>query len=115
MTDNEFTKMIEEVFKTCSMIMTTKKENYATNINRFHNFDERSKINNLPPVQIAFSDFTKHFQAFKDKLYGITINNKYEILPIALYDENIIDMINYLVLIRGLLIRNIKGEREQIL
>jgi hypothetical protein len=101
MKNEDFNTMVEETLNKCKTILGEKKKVYATE-DRFHNFKERQKMLRVhSPIDVAFNDFTKHFQAYKDK---IEMYGGLRIFTLDQFDENIIDMINYLLLMRGMII-----------
>jgi len=102
MKNEDFDKMVDEVFDKCKAILVDRAKVYAKE-DRFHNFKRRQTILRADsPTVISLVDFTKHFQAFMDKLSDFPERHHY--YSMDKYDENIIDMINYLLLMRGMII-----------
>jgi hypothetical protein len=91
--------------------LLAKAEEYATEDNRFHNFDVAARILNITPEQALQGIMLKHIVSVFDLVeWTDSDTNK---LTERIIDEKIGDTINYLILLEGLLLRRVEeGERK---
>lgn len=89
----------------------TKALEYASNENRYHNFDVAARILNCTPEQALQGMMLKHIVSVFD-LIDQTESAEDKITD-ALIDEKIGDLINYLILLEGLLTRRIEEQEAE--
>ena len=106
----EFNAIVEERYRQSRETLQQKAEEYAHGGNRFHNLDIAARTDGIPPVQAAWGMWLKHFVSVRDMVKGNCDVTE------GLIDSKIGDAINYLLLMEGLLRRElqrkitIKGE-----
>ena len=80
-------------------VLADKAKEYAKNTNRFWNFDVAARIANSTPEKALWGMAMKHLVSVID-----IVNSPADATE-ELIDEKIGDMINYLILLEGLLLR----------
>jgi hypothetical protein len=99
MTNKEFYDLMENTFNSAKLIAKAKGEDYTKgSADALFNFKEAGKAIDLDPKKALYIFMNKHYNAIVNY---IKTNGQSESEPI---DERIKDMINYLVLLRGLII-----------
>lgn len=76
--------------------LSNKAKEYASNENRFHNFDTAAKMNKTTPERELWNFMTKHLVSVQDMVKDP------EKVTTAMVNEKIGDVINYLILLEGL-------------
>lgn len=82
-------------------VLCSKAKEYATDDNRFHNFDEAARLLKCEPTMALRGMLVKHWVSIMDLVRPVAI-----VTP-ELINEKIGDAINYLILWDGLLCRKI--------
>ena len=95
MKNKEFLRLVEEQFSKCRTILRDKEKIYSIGQDRLARFYTASVLTGLTPVQALLSMMAKHTVTIYD------VANR-ECEDIALWDELITDLINYLLLLRAL-------------
>lgn len=94
---NEFTEVIHNQFNTCELVLGDKAAEYATD-DRLHNFKMAAELQGVSPQSALAGMMAKHvISVFDMCASGIPY-------PADKWDEKITDNINYLVLLRALII-----------
>lgn len=101
-----FEECVENRIKYIREVLSAKAEEYATDDNRFHNFDVAARILVCTPEQALQGMLSKHIVSVLD-LVEWSETKPLEITE-ALIGEKIGDAINYLMLLEGLLRRRIE-------
>lgn len=93
----EFNVIVENRIQKIKNVLAAKAGEYATDGTVFYNFERASEINRKQPRQALWDMATKHLVSVMDMVES---GEEYESEYI---DEKIGDMINYLILLEGLL------------
>lgn len=104
MTTKEFDKVLDEVLESTVKVMRSKSEEYATDDNKLHNFDQGARMTGQTREKVLYGFALKHLISIND------IRNDIEkgILPSKeLLDEKFGDAINYLILEKASIIDRI--------
>ncbi len=102
MNSETFNQILEETFERCRCIMEMKSDEYATH-DRLHNFKVASLIQMVSPRKALWGMANKHLVSIMDIVGGRPTDR-------ATLDEKINDMINYLVLLKALVIEEMDNE-----
>ena len=97
MTGNEFNQVLQEQIKLCVDILGSKAEEYATE-DRLHNFKNAAGMMGCDPKEALAGMMAKHTISIYDMCRS---GKEY---PRALWEEKITDHINYLLLLKGLIL-----------
>jgi hypothetical protein len=82
-------------------VLMSKAEEYAQGANRFHNFDVAARVNAETPERALWGMATKHLICILDM---VALSPKdLAMLSNDYLDEKIGDMINYLILLEGMI------------
>lgn len=109
MKDEEFALIVQQTFSECANVLAPKGIEYARGGDRLHNFRAASEISGRSPEQELVSFWLKHVVSIKDMADDVA-NGK---LPSdELMREKTGDAINYMVLLRALIIERKIGEKE---
>lgn len=105
MNDKEFSNVLDDTILKSVSILKTKAGEYAKG-DRLHNFKVAAKLGNCTPEMALRGMMAKHivsvWDLVKDTEEGKSVSAD-------LWDEKIIDSINYLILLRAIII-----DREQV-
>jgi hypothetical protein len=85
----------------CEEMLGTKGEEYSSADDRFHNFKVAAAVDGETPEKALWGMWKKHFVSLKDMVDGTAEGQAPEA---NLLTEKIGDSINYLLLLKGLLI-----------
>ncbi len=106
MTNNDFMEKILDVrIEKMLSLLESKGKEYGEELDRFSNFKEIGHIVNKPPEEIAFILMMKHFTFIQDFCLRRISKTKW---TKGLIDEKMGDLINYLILIEGILKEGLK-------
>lgn len=100
MNQETFNNLVESTLELCKSTLIKKREEYVKDPNRdvLGNFKNNSELSIIStPEGIAWELLTKHLQSIKDYCNGREVSS-------SVLDEKIGDSINYLLLIKGLLL-----------
>jgi hypothetical protein len=97
MVSKKFNEVVEEQLEICKMVLCKKADEYAT-VDRLHNFKVAAALGSGDPIKALSGMMAKHTVSIYD-MCGTDEN-----YPIELWNEKITDHINYLLLLKGLLI-----------
>ena len=100
MNNTEFEKIITEQFDSCRGTLLKKAEEYADDTDRLHNFKIAAKLQGVTPLTALGGMMAKHTVSVYDLIRRH--ENGFEIKK-EMWDEKIGDIINYLLLMQGLL------------
>ena len=95
----DFEQIVNEQFEICKKVLFKKAEEYATGKDRFHNFRLAAGLEGCSEKQALFGMMAKHVVSLRDMCWT---GDRY---PMELWDEKITDSINYLLLLRGLVVK----------
>ena len=96
MNSANFEKILEQQIKQCKNVLTNKGREYATE-DRLHNFKVAAGLQGITPQQALAGMMCKHTVS----IYDMCRNGGYDIV---VWDEKITDHINYLLLLRALVV-----------
>lgn len=97
MKSETFDKIVDKQLEFCTKILCNKAVEYATD-DRLHNFKVAAQLQDITPIQALEGMMAKHTVSIYDMC---TSNKDY---PLALWDEKITDSINYLLLLKALVV-----------
>lgn len=102
MTGQKFNAIVEEQLNICKNVLCKKADEYATE-DRLHNFKVAAALGGGDPIKALSGMMAKHTVSIYDMC------RTDENYPIELWNEKITDHINYLLLLKGLVI---EGKEE---
>lgn len=105
MTNETFETILNETFDKIKSVLLAKADEYAADGDRLHNFKRAAHLQGKTPVGALSGMMCKHTVSIYDLINGYKMGRAIE--P-NLWDEKIIDNINYLILLRAVL----REERE---
>lgn len=101
---DKFEKTVVEALEKIKIILTIKNKEYVRGEDVFHNFENAKKISlHTTREAVAWEFMVKHLQSLKDIINDVE-NDKFHYLTPSLIDEKCIDIINYTLLVRSMLI-----------
>jgi len=99
MTQEEFNKVVENQLKRTTDTLIKKQQEYnLSKKDRLEHFKHAGAMAGWKPEKALYGYMLKHLMSITDMI------NSEEKFPEALWDEKIGDIINYLLLLKGLLI-----------
>lgn len=107
MTNEEFNKVVIDQLNLCNNLLCKKGEEYDRDTgDRFHSFKVAAELQNETPMQALAGMLAKHTVSVFDLMREGCHDEK-------LWEEKITDHINYLILLKGLVIaENKENENE---
>lgn len=103
MTNDQFNKIVKEQIDYNFLLLQKKKEEYNNEVDRLAFFKKAASLQNITPKQSLAGMLSKHIISIYDM---VNVNN----INIDLWGEKITDIINYLLLLKALVIE----ENEEI-
>lgn len=101
MTNEDFNKVVDEQLNLCRSLLCTKGEEYDRSSNdRFHSFKVAAALQGETPMQALAGMLAKHTVS----IYDLINEGNHDL---AIWDEKITDHINYLLLLKGLIMDEI--------
>ena len=101
----DFNDIVEHRIEQIRTVLTQKAKEYASEQDRFHNFNRAGEILGISPERALVGMMVKHFVSVLDLVEN---SEKHpEKLNDAIIDEKIGDLCNYLILLEGLLKKRI--------
>ena len=98
MNAEQFNKVFAETFGMSSSVLVQKADEYADDVDRLRNFKMSAHLQECSPIEALAGILSKHTIS----VYDLMLSS--EIAPLAKWDEKIIDHINYLILLRALVV-----------
>lgn len=98
-----FNTIFEETFDLSSSVLVKKADEYADDVDRLRNFKQAAHLKEESPREALAGMMVKHTVS----VYDLTLGE--ECPPIEIWDEKIIDHINYLILLRALVVEELEG------
>ena len=102
-----FNEIVEARCKKIVATLASKEEEYATDENRFHNFDVAGRAENISPVQALWTMKMKHWVSILDVVKKIEKafqeGREPEPVTVEFINQKIGDDINYDILLEGIL------------
>lgn len=97
MTNQDFTKIVDEQLNYCKMLLIKKGNEYDSGTcDRFHSFKTAAELQQITPREALGGMLAKHTVSIYDLIHS-------ESSDLALWTEKITDHINYLLLLKGLI------------
>lgn len=106
MTGEEFQKVLDDTFAKVTAVLGHKAGEYATN-DRLHNFKKAAHLEGRTVEQALSGMLAKHTVSIYDMV------ERGKTFPIAVWDEKIVDHLNYLILLRALVIEKATEDIEK--
>jgi hypothetical protein len=100
MTSEDFNQILNETIEKATSILGSKAQEYAKG-DRLHNFKVAAKLSNSTPEMALRGMVAKHIISLWDLIQDAE-DGKYPTMQ--LWDEKIIDIINYMFLLRALVV-----------
>jgi hypothetical protein len=107
MTTEVFEKIFNETVERSRQVLVNKAREYATD-DRLHNFKVAAEVEGVSPIQALGGMMAKHTVSVYDLIRNGTNSE-----PMCMWDEKITDSINYLILLRALVIEEKERENAQ--
>lgn len=107
MNHTKFNQVIESQIESCKNLLIKKSQEYDFSEDRLRAFKCAAELLNSTPQQALLGYFTKHIVSLYDMIQS---NNKFSI---DVYNEKITDAINYLLLLKAIIIENSEVENEK--
>ena len=104
MTPKDFETVVEYTMYQCRRVLLEKNEEYARNGDRLHNFKKAAGRLKCLPEEALLGMMAKHETSIGDMVDDLYPDSKVTPFDLRKWDEKIIDNINYLILLRGLVI-----------
>ena len=98
MTDTKFEKNVTYMLQKVKSTLCYKKKEYSNKKDRLQGFKHAATFMRGTPKQALFAMMAKHLTSISDAIYD-DVN-----LTMMQWDEKITDMINYLLLLRALVL-----------
>lgn len=98
-----FNEVVQEQTESIKSTLLKKAAEYATADDRFHNFNEGAQEVKLDRLKYAEALMQKHITSIRDLINGWETCKK----PQTFLDEKFGDAINYLVLIKGMMLEDL--------
>lgn len=109
MSNKDFAELMQKTFDSCATISKAKGADYTRgSLDALANFKAAGKDVDVNALKICFIFMNKHYSAITNYIKS---NGQSESEPIA---ERIKDMINYLVLLQGLIIEKENEDKGRI-
>jgi hypothetical protein len=105
MTNETFYEKTEEFFLECVRTMQTKGEEYSGSDDKFANFKRLAAMQQIPMSSIWFTYFIKHFDSLTTFIRRVNAGESIKEIEKTLsepIDGRIMDMINYLFILKGM-------------
>lgn len=97
MNKQTFNELVEEYLERCKSVLQAKDAEYSSETDRLHNFVMAGKYKSESPREALFGMLVKHWVSIADMCQS---GKHY---PEALWDEKLVDNINYTLLLKALL------------
>lgn len=106
MNSDEFSKVLKDTSDKIVSVLGTKADEYAFAGDRLSNFKRAAQIMNSTPEKALLSFVTKHITSIFDMVDSLPGKD----FPMELWGEKIIDIINYMILLRALCVERIEKQ-----
>ena len=98
MTHEAFERVLQEQLSLCTDILCKKSKEYSTDSDKLHNFKTAAAVQGITQIQALSGMMAKHTVS----IYDMCASGKS--YPISLWEEKITDSINYLLLLKGIIV-----------
>jgi len=106
MTAQQFDMILEQQIVSIRAVLQSKSSDYATGQDRLHNFKSAVPEFGNTASEVCWGYLTKHLVSVRDLTKGIRTGS------IEMIDEKIGDAINYLILLKAILIEQIMSSAQ---
>lgn len=107
MNTNDFNIVVETQLQLCLSILVQRSAQYSTEDDKLHNFKVAASVKGETPRQALSGMMVKHTVSIYDMIQS---GKKY---PIDVWNEKITDHINYLLLLKGILVEELDGASQK--
>ena len=119
MTSDDFKKVLQNRMNQTGNILAMKAKEYASGIDRLHNFKRAAAMQGITPEKALVGMFTKHMVSIMDMVDDLSYDRH---SCMETWSEKLGDAINYLILLEGLIVerhnatcdRNIQDKMQAI-
>ena len=111
MTQSEFREVLNNTFEKSSNVLDSKRAEYTPEADRLANFKTSAALQNVDPITALGGMLAKHTVSVHDY---ISREEKGEEFTLEQWDEKIIDVINYMILLRALIIERESQKTEAV-
>jgi len=105
MTSNQFNSIMEEQINYCKDLLIKKTTEYKSDVNRFHTFEVAAALQGIDKKQALAGMMAKHTAS----IYDMCKNGEY---PTEKWTEKITDHINYLLLLKAMIMEEKNNEKN---
>lgn len=103
MNNADFNKVVDKQLDLCRSLLCKKGEEYDSDTNdRFHSFKVAATLQGETPMEALAGMLAKHTVSIYDLIHDGSHN-------LSIWDEKITDHINYLLLLKGLIMDEIEA------
>ncbi len=104
MNQEDFNVIVESAILRTKSVLMRKRVEYNAEVNVFHNFNDGVNISlHNTNVALAWEFLTKHLQSVRDMVQAVENRDSLEKITPQLLDEKFGDVINYFLLIEGMI------------
>jgi len=100
MDQEQFKDIVNDMFEKCKQLLINKNVEYARGQDKLHNFKKAARFRNIPDEEALAGMMLKHTTSVYDYIDDLSKDKHHNLES---WDEKIVDHINYLLLLRGLL------------
>jgi hypothetical protein len=100
----QFNEVFRDTVNKSSSVLVKKAEEYADDVDRLRNFKQAAHLEGITPIKALEGMMAKHTVSVYDMMGSGLRYTRDD------WDEKIIDHINYLILLRALVVEDIEGE-----
>jgi len=98
----QFNKLVNETLEQTSKVLVDKSVEYSIRADKLYNFKRAGKVQGVDPKEALLGMWTKHLVSIMDAAKGVRVFDKETL------DEKIGDNINYLILLKALLVEEME-------
>jgi len=104
MNPKQFDKLLHKQIEIIKNVLSSKNKEYASKIDRLHNFKRAGNMLQCSPEQALIGMLSKHIISILDIVDKIEKEKEYPTEKVL--NEKITDSINYLILLKALIVEN---------
>lgn len=108
MNQNDFTDVVNEQIEFCKDILCAKSKEYSTDTDKLHNFKNAAGMMGCDPKEALAGMMAKHTIS----VYDMCRDGKKH--DLGLWEEKITDHINYLLLLKALVVEEAKPTETEV-
>lgn len=103
MKHTRFSRLVEERLNSCKDVLISKDKEYSSEGDRLHNFKRAAALDEESPEKALWGMMKKHIISMRDMVEKIDENEPCYIPSKELVHEKLGDVINYTLLLEGLI------------